>query len=358
MDAIDVVGAGGIGCAVGHALSSAGVAVTFIDADPAKVAWGQQHGVGIEGWPNRPARFVTFRDWAPADTATVLLCTKCYDNAAVLARLGPSASVIPIQNGFDPALQARPAHVEGIASFVSECQPGRALTRITRSGKLHLGPNGGEARLLPQARALAERLRRAPFRVRVVADVLPYKYTKLMYNAAISPLAAAAGLDNGDLLRLPRVRDLFFALLRENHAILAAAGVRLGKVGPFHPSTVARILRRPWLAHALAWAFYPSLRGSYCSMFNDLPAGRTEIDNYNRHLIDLAGANPCPLNRLVYDLVQRMEREHLPPQPSALDGLLAEVGPLTPRPSPTVGRGEPDRAPAPPLPEVGEGAGG
>jgi 2-dehydropantoate 2-reductase len=325
MDAIHVVGAGGIGCAVGHALCSAGAPVTFVDTDPAKVAWGRAHGVGLDGRPARPARFEHFADWSAPAGATVLLCTKCYDNAAVLERLPPEGAVVPIQNGFDAALQARPPHVEGIASFVSECVPGQTRTRITRAGRLHLGPNGGDERLLPQARALAGLLRAAPFRTEVVADVLPFKYTKLMYNAALSPLAAAAGLDNGAVLRRRRVRGLFFALLRENHAILERAGVPLGKVGPFHPSTVARILRRPWLAHALAWAFFPSLRGAYCSMFNDLPAGRTEIDYYNRHLVDLAGATPCPLNRLVLDLVRRMERQRIPPHPGALDGLLEQA---------------------------------
>ena len=125
----------------------------------------------------------------------------------------------------------------------------------------------GEAK--SRLRQLAISLKDAPFHVRVVDDILPYKHTKLMYNAAISPLAAAAGLDNGDLLRLPRARRLFFDLLRENYAILSRAGVPLGKVRPLRPSTVAWILRRPWVAHALAWAFYPSLRGSYCSMSMD-----------------------------------------------------------------------------------------
>jgi 2-dehydropantoate 2-reductase len=267
---------------------------------------------------------VDFDDWTPPPDATVLLCTKCYDNAAVLARLPDDADLIPIQNGFDPALQARPSHVEGIASFVSECLPHRPCTRITRGGKLHLGPSDGAAGagLWGRAEVLAAWLRRAPFRVEVVEDIRPYKYTKLMYNAAISPLAAAAGLDNGDLLRLSRARRLFFDLLRENYAILSGAGVPLGKVGPLHPTTVAAVLRRPWLARAMAWAFYPSLRGTYCSMAGDLP-GRTEIDNYNGHLIELAGDRPCPLNRRVYDLVKRMEREHIAPHPSVLDELLA-----------------------------------
>jgi 2-dehydropantoate 2-reductase len=339
MDAVTVVGAGGIGCAVGHALARAGVAVTFVEADPAKVARGSAEGVGLAGRPPCRAHFVSFTEWQPPSSGTVLLCTKCYDNAAVLARLPAGVALVPIQNGFDPDLQGRPPHVEGVASFVSECEPGRPFTRITRGGRLHLGPNGGAAELLPQARALAERLRGAPFPVEIVPDVLPYKWTKLMYNAALSPLAAAGGLDNGAVLRRRPVRELFFALLRENHAILERAGVPLGKVGPFHPSTVARILARPWLAHALAWAFYPSLRGAYCSMFNDLPAGRTEVDNYNGHLLRLAGAGPAPLNRLVYDLIRRMEREGRRPGPEALDGLLAQA--LSPE-----GRAA-SRAPAP-----------
>jgi 2-dehydropantoate 2-reductase len=160
------------------------------------------------------------------------------------------------------------------------------------------------------------------FRVEVVPDILPFKYAKLMYNAAISPLAAAAGLDNGQLLRVPTAQRLFFALLRENYTILAGAGIALSKIGPMHPRTVAAILRRPWLAGALAWAFYPSLRGTYCSMFADLPRGRTEIDYYNRHLIELAGDRPCPLNRRVFDLVKRMERDRLAPVLGRLDELL------------------------------------
>jgi 2-dehydropantoate 2-reductase len=177
---------------------------------------------------------------------------------------------------------------------------------------------------LLRALALARTRTRALAKVRVavVPDILPYKYTKLMYNAAISPLAAAAGLDNGQLLAVPKARRLFFELLRENYGILRAAGVCLGKIGPFHPDTVHKILSRAVVANALAWAFYPTLRRSYCSMSADLPAGRTEIDYYNRHLIDLAGDRPCPLNRRVHQLIKLMETERIPPGLRMLDELL------------------------------------
>jgi 2-dehydropantoate 2-reductase len=310
-----IVGAGGIGCAVGYALRAAGATPVFVDADGDKVRWGQAHGVAVDRRPPLPASFTHFDDWRPEPGATVTLCTKCYDNAVVLARLPDGVSLLPIQNGFDAALRPGADDVEGIASFVSECYPHRTHTRITRRGALHLGSRqaGGSALASTRSREWARLLRRAPFRVRLVEDILPFKYTKLMYNAAISPLAAAAGIDNGQLLSVPRARRLFFALLRENYDILAGAGIPLEKIGLFHPTTVQRILRHTTIANVLALFFYPSLRGSYCSMSGDLPRGRTEIGYYNRHLIDVAGPRPCPLNRRVCDLLERMERERLLP---------------------------------------------
>jgi 2-dehydropantoate 2-reductase len=311
---ICIYGAGGIGCAVGYALARAGASVTFVDADPDKVRWGREHGVGVDRRPAVRAAFEHFDEWQLLPDATVLLCTKCYDNSAVLASITVPVKCLPIQNGFDPRLRERAGPFEGIASFVSECLPQRTHTRITRAGCLHLGNSGSSDGDLRALHDLAGLLRpHAPFRVVIVPDILPYKYTKLMYNAAISPLAAAAGLDNGQLLSVPRARRLFFELLRENYAILEGAGIEVATIGPFHPRTVQRILRRPWLARMLAWAFYPSLRGTYCSMSGDLPAGRTEIDNYNGFLIDLAGEYPCPLNRRVRDLVKRMQQERRRP---------------------------------------------
>jgi 2-dehydropantoate 2-reductase len=321
MDAIHVIGAGGIGCVVGHVLARAGAGVVLVESARERLDWGRRHGLLVDGLPPVRVPLVGFDDWQPPAAGVVLLCTKCYDNAAVLARLPADVSLVPIQNGFDPALASGPAHVAGIASFVSEAWSGRTHTRITRGGHLHLGPSGGDRRLRDLAQTLAGLLRRAPFRVVLVDDILPYRYTKLLYNAALCPLAAAGGLDNGDVLGLPRVRDLFFTLLRENQAILKHAGLPLGKVGPLAPATVARILAWPWLARSLALLFARGLRGTYCSMSGDLPAGRSEADYFNGYLVRRAGDFPCPLNRLVLELLRRMLERRLPPHRDRLDEL-------------------------------------
>ena len=56
-------------------------------------------------------------------------------------------------------------------------------------------------------------------------------------------------------------------------------------------------------------------------MAGEIQKGRTEIDNYNGHLIRLAEetGTPCPLNRAVYDLVVRMTSERATPRREVLD---------------------------------------
>jgi 2-dehydropantoate 2-reductase len=309
-----VIGAGGIGVAAAVALRRAGWTVTVVEADPAKLDAGRRDGLSLDGLAERGAAFVSFDEWAPRAGAVTLLCTKTYDNAAVLPRLADPRDLVPIQNGYDPLLEGMDHAAEAIASFVSQCPRDRPAARITRPGTLHIGARRAvdaaeERRIDELASALA---RGGVCAVARVADVRPYKATKLMYNAAISPLAASAGLDNASLLAVPMARRLFFALLQENHAILRRAGLSMETVGPFHPDTVMRILRTPLLPVVMGRFFQPSLRGTYCSMSPDVGGGRTEVDAYNGHLVRLAGDFPCPLNRAMVELVERVARRRLP----------------------------------------------
>lgn len=311
MEAVHIIGAGGIGCAVGYALAATGTRVTFVEVNPKKLEAGS---VKLNDEPPMPAEFIHFDEWQPPQDITIILSTKCYDNVAVLHKLARRASegLLPIQNGFDAALDCLDHTTEGIASFVAKCEPDAPHVRITRPGELHIGPRREGSSFAGFASGF--------FRVVPVPNILPIKYAKLMYNAAISPLAAAAGIDNGQLLSVPAARKLFFELLQENRRILSAAGIALGKVGPFHPRTVAWILRRKWLAKLMARGFEPSLRGTYCSMAGEIQKGRTEIDHYNGHLIRLAEQHgtPHPLNRAVFDLVTRMTAERTTPSLDAL----------------------------------------
>ncbi|HEY0791557.1 MAG TPA: FAD-dependent oxidoreductase [Chthoniobacterales bacterium] len=328
VQAVSVIGAGGIGVALGWFLARAGWDVTMVDANPAKVQAGRRDGIALNGVPERKLRFVAFTDWLPSPRSLLLLCTKTYDNAAVLERVPQRSLLIPVQNGFDPLLEASDHALEGIASFVSHGEPDRAATRITRAGELHLG---GRRNLGAGQRSILENLAHSIRaggcrRVRVVPSITPYKCSKLMYNAAISPLAAAAGMDNEGLLRDPLAQRLFFTLLRENYEILRRSGARLAKIGPFHPAMVDRILRRPSLAKVLARFFRPGLRGTYCSMTPDVRTGRTEIAAYNGHLQKLARGRACPLNTAVIAMMRTMKDKGLTPHREMLVELGKTVG--------------------------------
>ena len=147
MDVVHIVGAGGIGCAMAYALRNAGVSVVLVDTHPGKLEWGRSHGVVVDGRVPLTVEFASFDSWSPAGNSVVLLCTKCYDNATVLQQLSPSVTLIPIQNGFDPQLEGWDHALEGIASFVSECDRERPHTRITRKGCLHFGPRERASRI-------------------------------------------------------------------------------------------------------------------------------------------------------------------------------------------------------------------
>jgi 2-dehydropantoate 2-reductase len=324
---VTIVGAGGIGCALGHALLSGGMEVSIVETDEEKLAWGREHGIGLDQEPARHAELLHFDQWYPGTEDLVLLCTKCYDNRAVLGRIPDGLRLIPVQNGFDAQLVGR-VEIEGIASFVTECIPGQTHTRITRPGDLHIGFSAaGQHGKVPDRveEVITVLEEHGRFSVQRVPEVLPYKNTKLLYNAAISPIAAVAGLDNGELLTLPKARKLFFGLIAENYRILKLSGSPLAKIGPFHPDSVAVLLQLPLVARMLAFPFSRTLKGTYCSMAGDLPNGPTELDNYNGYLLNIAGDRQVPLNRQVYALAKYVEENGLQPGISWLDELLART---------------------------------
>jgi len=80
----------------------------------------------------------------------------------------------------------------------------------------------------------------------------------------------------------------------------------------------------------MAIPFARTLRGTYCSMADDLPNGPTELDNYNGHLLDLAGDRDVPLNREVYALARRVEEQGLAPGRRWLEELLEVTGGVPP----------------------------
>ncbi len=312
---ITVVGAGGIGATLGWAFREAVQNVTYVERNPAKYQQKLSNN-----------RVIPFENWVPLEHDTILLCVKCFDNKKILERLPDRVELIPIQNGYDPQLESKKHVAAGIASFVAQGQSGGIGFTVTRPGKLQIGSRFGQP--LPSSirsffQLIQSPLKRQRITLQFETDIRPLKFTKLLYNSAIAPLAAIAGIDNGQLLSDRITRRLFFALLKENFFILQSAGLELGTVGPFSPRLVTSILSRNWLSGIMAKFFEPSLRGTYCSMSGDIERGQTEIDYYNGFLISLIrDPDRSPINRSLYQLVKQMECDRTPPHPRYLEELV------------------------------------
>ena len=86
-----IVGAGGIGCAVGHALATA--RPVLVDANLDKVRWGQEHGIVLDGHPPAPAARDVEQRVAFLDHAGVDACATLMRPCSTVIRTVPSRSV-------------------------------------------------------------------------------------------------------------------------------------------------------------------------------------------------------------------------------------------------------------------------
>ena len=99
--------------ALGWALARAGWDVTMVEVNPKKLDAGRREGVSVNGISECRLRFSDLSDWVPPEDTILLLATKTYDNAAVLARLPSRRFLVPVQNGFDPLLNASDHPIRG-----------------------------------------------------------------------------------------------------------------------------------------------------------------------------------------------------------------------------------------------------
>jgi NAD(P)-dependent dehydrogenase (short-subunit alcohol dehydrogenase family) len=70
---VDVIGAGGVGVALGGALAKAGWKVTTVDINEAKLEAGRRVGIEVNGIKERNLRFALFAEWTPPDRTILLL---------------------------------------------------------------------------------------------------------------------------------------------------------------------------------------------------------------------------------------------------------------------------------------------
>jgi 2-dehydropantoate 2-reductase len=127
-----------------------------------------------------------------------------------------------------------------------------------------------------------------------VADPDGLLWGKLAINAAINPLTALLGVENGALLERPAARVLLRELACETAAVAAALGIRLPQADPA----------------AAAESVAQKTAANRSSMLQDIERGApTEIDAICGAIVragEQAGV-PTPVNRTIWRLVKAVE---------------------------------------------------
>ncbi|WP_405775881.1 ketopantoate reductase family protein [Streptomyces sp. NBC_00859] len=332
-----IIGAGAVGATIGGRVAEAG-------SDVVLVARGAHYEALREGG----LRFETPEGACTLDLPVadgpesvelragdvLVLTVKTQDSAAALDAWGPrpvagtdatAAEVLPLicaQNGVESERLAlrRFRHVYGMCVWLPSTfvEPGSvAAAGSPLTGILHIGryPDGADS----TARQISADLEKAPFEVPVVADVMRWKYAKLLSNLTNS-LEAVCGIggfdapgDPADVLRRQAKA--------EGLAVYAAAGIEAAGPEEQQRTRGDKIVLQPLGQQRGGGSSWQSLnRGT----------GTIEADYLNGEIAMLGRLHgvPTPVNDVLQRMANTFAREHRPAgsMPAAeLAGLVAEA---------------------------------
>jgi len=306
---VAVIGPGAIGVCVAVRLASAdaGPRVTLIDRDPDRAARLSARPLRLRTADGVVEARLPVRTVPDAPPDLVVLATKAHQARGAAAEAAAwigSAPIVTLQNGLGVTDEVAAALPEAVvvtgvtyqaATMVAEGEVQHAANIVT-----HLGYLGRPADAL--AEAVADLFGRAGLPARVAADMTPIVWWKLLVNAAINPVAALAGVANGEVARRRTLSALASVLAEEGQAVARAEGVRL----PGDDAASAA------LETARATA------ANRCSMLQDLDAGRpTEIAYLNGAIVRVADRHgvPVPANRAAAALVRQVSDRREDPLP-------------------------------------------
>ena len=295
---VAVVGPGAIGLCLAVRLARSGGRVTLIDHRPDRAARLSAAPLRLHG-PEGDLEARVAVGLAPdAPPDLVILATKAHQARAAAEAAAPwigAAPLVTIQNGLGaPAEVARalgrPRVVTGVIYQAAHVAAEGEVHHVANLA-VHVGYEGAAADEIVEA--VAARLREAGLPARAEADMTPHVWGKLIVNAAVNPVAALAGVPNGEVASRPTLRALAAAIAAEGEAAARAAGIAL----PYADAAEA----------ALATARRTA--GNRCSMLQDLEAGRpTEIEYLSGAIVRAAETHgiSAPANRAAAALVREV----------------------------------------------------
>ncbi len=340
---IAIVGAGAVGGYAGAHMVQAGEDVTFIDPWPEHVEHMRKHGLRVTHARDVPEFTVPVRALhvtdaqqlakeAPIDIAFV--CMKSYDTAwaTMLIRqyLAPAGYAVSLQNCMN---EETIAGVVGwgktlgcIASSITVNlpEPGHIHRGAGKHGAKHTVFRAGEVhgRITPRAEEVC-RLVATADSAKVTDNLWGERWSKLVANVMQNGLSACTGLPGVEIVKMDALRRFSARLGSEAIRVGQAQGYRLEDILHIAPETIARAGEGDEAAmRACDEQRFEDAKhaapGQRPSMGQDMAKGRrTEIEFLNGFVVregEKLGL-ACRANSALTDIVKRVERGELSPDP-------------------------------------------
>jgi 2-dehydropantoate 2-reductase len=340
---IAIVGAGAVGGYTGAHMVQAGEDVTFIDPWPAHVEAMRKGGLRVTHAVKEPEFAVPVRALHVTDAQALakekpidiaFVCMKSYDTAwaTMLIRqyLAPDGYVVSLQNCMN---EETVASVVGwgktlgcIASSISVNlpEPGLIHRGAAKHGTSHIVFRAGEVhgRITQRAEEVCRLVGHADS-AKVTSNLWGERWSKLVANAMQNGISACTGLGGGDMLKDDAIRCFSTRVGSEAIRIGQALGYKLEEILHLEPETIARAGEGDEAAMRACdvQRFKDASRtaaGQRPSMGQDMQKGRrTEIEFLNG-LVVREGEKlglPCRANAVLTDLVKRVEKGEIKPDP-------------------------------------------
>jgi 2-dehydropantoate 2-reductase len=345
---IAVMGTGAVGGYAGAHMAQAGEDITFIDPWPEHVETMRAKGLRISHIRDVPeftakvrALHLTevqqFVKEKPIDLAFV--CVKSYDTAWATAfisqYLSPNGFVVSLQNCMNEETVAGVVGwgktVGCIASSITVelCEPGHVRRAAGKSGSRHTVFRAGEVhgRITERVQEVCRLVSLADSAM-VTSNLWGERWSKLVTNAMANGISACTGLSSGEMVRNFALRSFATKVGSEAIRVGQALGYQLEEINHLDPEIIAKAGEGdPEAAkfledRRLAEANRSGGGGEHRpSMGQDMVKGRrTEIEFING-LIARKGEEigiPTPANVALTDIVKRVERGELKPDPRHL----------------------------------------
>jgi 2-dehydropantoate 2-reductase len=346
---IAIVGAGAVGGYAGAHMVQAGEDVTFIDPWPEHVEHMKKHGLRIAHARDVaefsvPVRALHLTDAQqltrekPVDIA--FICMKSYDTAwaTMLIRqyLAPDAYVVSLQNCMNEET------IAGIVGWGKTlgCIASSITVNLPEPGHIHRGAGkGGAAHTVYRTGEVhgritgrAEEVRRLvgySDSAKVTENLWGERWSKLVANVMGNGLSACTGLPGAQIVQSESLRRFSTRLGSEAIRVGQALGYSLEEILHLPPETIARAGEGDAAAIEVADAQrlkdMARVSGEQRpSMGQDMMKGRrTEIEFLNGYVVREGAkiGQPCRANAALTDIVTRVEKGELQPDPLHITNL-------------------------------------